>query len=109
MSVMVPCEGDTQSFWLLLVEFIILKVMNDSETENRRNGKKSGTWLVFTSVLLIWIVVNFMEYRQLLVLLSTGDLDGKSRQFKYDSFELKWIRSECRKVSSLSTCILVLL
>ena len=62
------------------------------------------TWIVFTSV-LIWIVVNFLKYGHLLVLLPTSDLGGKlkSKLIKYDCFELKWMRSECNRVSSIRT------
>ena len=48
-------------------------------------------------------MVDFIEYRQLLVLLPTSDLDGKSKLIKYETFELRWTRSECIKISSLRT------
>ena len=51
--------------------------MRDSETKIGDMGSNQAlTWIVFT-LFLIWIVVNFIEYRQLPLLLSTGDIDGK--------------------------------
>ena len=48
------------------------------------------TWIVSTSV-LISIVVNFIKHRQLLALLPTGELDGKSKLITYESFNLNQV------------------